>query len=120
MKSGESEGNELREWTLRVQEIVHGFLGFNMGDPKPQASGTVHRREGEAASGAERGSEAARRAGAARTRWSGARGGGERGLRDWKFYSKFAGALHERARNAPGVGDAFNVFSLLSFLFLCI
>ena len=39
MKSGESEGNELREWTLRVQEIVHGFLGFNTRGPKAAGFG---------------------------------------------------------------------------------
>ena len=110
MKSGESEGNELREWTLRVQEIVHGFLGFNTRGPK--AAGFGHgapprRGGGERGRARERGGAESR---GGRARWSGARGGGERGLRDWKFYSKFAGALHERARNAPGVGDAFNVF----------
>ena len=39
VKSGESEGNELREWTLRVQEIVHGFLGFNTRGPKAAGFG---------------------------------------------------------------------------------
>ena len=68
MKSGESEGNELREWTLRVQEIVHGFLGFNMGDPKPQASGTVGLRK----KGARSRAKAAGNAGGGK----GAQGGG--------------------------------------------